>query len=110
GRVDTLDTALVTVTCSSPMADVLRVELSHFRGGRRKGPEFHLHSETVPVEVTTEPDVALTSGALSARFARGEWGLEFVAGGRVLTRSGRPRGRSGCGSARRSPPATTRRP
>jgi len=51
GRVDTLDTALVTVRCSSPMADVIRVEISHFRGGRRTQPEFHLHSEPVVVEV-----------------------------------------------------------
>src|SRR5262245_1586503 len=89
GRADTLDSALITVTCSSPMADVIRVELSHFRGARRKRPEFRLHSELVSVEVTTEPEVALTSGALCARFQRSGWGLEFVAGGRVLTRSGR---------------------
>src|ERR1043166_224916 len=88
GRVDTLDTALVTVTCSSPMADVIRVELSHFRGARRRLPAFRLHGAPVPVEVTTEPEVALTSGALTARFQRDGWGLDFVAGGRVLTRSG----------------------
>jgi alpha-D-xyloside xylohydrolase len=89
GRADTLDTALVTVTCSSPMADVIRVELSHFRGARRGRPAFHLHGAPVAVDVTTAADVALTSGALTVRFQRDDWGLEFVAEGRVLTRSGR---------------------
>jgi alpha-D-xyloside xylohydrolase len=89
GRADTLDTALVTVTCSSPMPDVIRVEISHFRGARRRLPEFRLHGEPGPVEITTEPEVALTAGALCARFQRGGWGLELVADGRVLTRSGR---------------------
>jgi len=89
GRADTLDTALITVTCSSPMADVIRVELGHFRGARRRLPTFRLHGEPVAVEVTTAPDVALTSGALTARFQRDDWGLDFVADGRVLTRSGR---------------------
>jgi alpha-D-xyloside xylohydrolase len=89
GRADTLDTALVTVTCSSPMPDVIRVEISHFRGARRRLPEFRLHGEPGPVEITTEPEVALTAGALCARFQRGSWGLELVADGRVLTRSGR---------------------
>lgn len=89
GRIDTLDTALITVTCSSPMADVLRVEVSHFRGARPRRPAFRLHGEPVEVAITTEPEIALTSGALCARFQRGGWGLEFVADGRVLTRSGR---------------------
>jgi alpha-D-xyloside xylohydrolase len=90
GRLETIDTPLVTVTCGSPMADVVRVEISHFRGGRPRRPDFGLGAEPVPVEITTEPDVALTAGALSVRFRRGkDWGVEFVAGGRVLTRSGR---------------------
>ena len=89
GRVDTLDTALVTVTCSSPMADVIRVEISHFRGARRRLPEFALRGEPVAVAITTQPEAELTSGALCARFQRGDWGLEFVAEGRLLTRSGR---------------------
>ena len=90
GRADTLDTPLVTIACSSPMADVVRVEISHFRGGRPRRPNFALSTHPVAVAITTEPDVTLTSGALSARFQRGaSWGLEFVAGGRVLTSSRR---------------------
>jgi alpha-D-xyloside xylohydrolase len=94
GRADTLDAPLVTVTCSSPMSDVVRVELSHFRGARPRRPEFRLDiptaREPAAISAGSEPEVALTSGALTARFRRGgAWGLEFVAGGRVLTTSGR---------------------
>src|SRR3954468_14349885 len=71
GRIDTLDTPLVTVTCSSPMPDVIRVEVSHFRGARPRRPSFGIHGDPVAVEITTEPEVALAAGALSARFQRG---------------------------------------
>ena len=95
GRLDTLDAPLVTVRCSSPMADVIRVEISHFRGGRPRHPEFRIAStaDAAPVAITTDPEAPearLTAGALTARFRRGNsWGLDFVAGDRVLTTSGR---------------------
>jgi alpha-D-xyloside xylohydrolase len=92
GRLETLDAPLVTVRCSSPMADVVRVEISHFRGGRPRRPEFRIEgsADGVPVAMTTDPEASLTAGALTARFRRGDaWGLDFVAGDRVLTSSGR---------------------
>ena len=92
GRLDTLDAPLVTVSCSSPMADVIRVELSHFRGTRPRRPEFRLDlpRERAPVAITTAPEVALTTGSLTARFRRGSaWALDFVAAGQVITSSGR---------------------
>ena len=59
GRIDTLDMPLVTITCSSPMADVIRIEISHFRGGRPRRPELvlALDPEPVAVEITTEPEL-----------------------------------------------------
>src|SRR6188474_687696 len=57
GRADTLDQALITVTCTSPMPDVVRVEISHFRGARPRSPEFALPRAPTPVEITTEPEV-----------------------------------------------------
>jgi alpha-D-xyloside xylohydrolase len=89
-RMDMIDTSLITVTCSSPMTDVIRIRIAHFLGERPRHPRFRLDAEPAPVEVATEPDPSLTAGALTARFRRGQdWGLEFVAGDRVLTRSGR---------------------
>src|SRR5262245_20772078 len=81
-RDDTLDSALITVRCSSPMADVIRVEIAHFLGTRPRRPSFRLRAQPGPVEVAAEP-AELTAGALTARFRAGDaWGLEFVADGR----------------------------
>jgi alpha-D-xyloside xylohydrolase len=90
-RGDTLNRPLLTVRCSSPAPDVISVAVSHFTGQLPGHPEFPLNTDS-SVQVHTELDdshATITSGALSARFARGEgWALEFLAGGKVLTESG----------------------
>jgi alpha-D-xyloside xylohydrolase len=87
GRGDTLDAPIITVTCSAPAPDVIRVSISHFAGHRPRKPDF---------EIAADPDFRaevhgneLTSGALTARFADGDaWRLDFLADGRRLTGSG----------------------
>ena len=86
-RYDAVNTPLVTVTCTSPMAGVIRVKISHFLGERPRRPRFELAEERPAVEAVGSPEPSFTAGALTARFRRDEWALEFVAGGRVLTRS-----------------------
>ena len=90
-RGDTLNQPLITVRCSSPTQDVISVAINHFAGGRPRGPQFQLDTDP-SVQVRTEVDdnyASITSGALSARFARGgRWLLEFLADGRVLTSTG----------------------
>jgi len=87
GRGDTLDAPVITISCTAPMADVVRVSITHFAGARPGKPEF------VFAEFDNSPQVSateITSGALTARFADGdEWGLDFFAEGRRLTGSGR---------------------
>ena len=39
-RGDTLNSPLLTFTFSSPMNDVIRVQVCHFTGGLAKGPKF----------------------------------------------------------------------
>ena len=41
-RGDTLNAPQLTLTFSSPLADVIRVHICHFKGGRRRGPDFEL--------------------------------------------------------------------
>ncbi|WBB95103.1 alpha-xylosidase [Solwaraspora sp. WMMA2080] len=91
GRGDTLNQPLLTVRCTSPAPDVISVQVGHFLGRRRRHPDFALAIEPdTDVQVTDEAEYAsITSGELTARFARGDsWRLEFVAAGRVLTGSG----------------------
>ncbi|WP_433473154.1 alpha-xylosidase [Spirillospora sp. CA-142024] len=87
-RGDLLKGPVVTVTCESPMPDVIGVTLTHFAGERRRGPDFELATDPTG-EVTVDDDAAtLTSGALSVRVGRSEeWGIDFLAGGRRLTGS-----------------------
>ncbi|AXG81949.1 alpha-xylosidase [Streptomyces paludis] len=82
---------VVTVRCTSPMPDVIAVEITHFKGVRPREPELPLDApEPASVEVSVDAgEAVLTSGALSVRFARGDtWRMDFLAGGRVLTGSG----------------------
>ena len=104
-RGDTLNRPLMTVRFTSPMAGVIGVRLIHHAGGTDRPPRFELPGVTSP-DVTVrvgrdewaggeggiEDEAAeLTSGPLTARVHRGSdcWRVEFVAGGRVLTSSGR---------------------
>ncbi|UZN04471.1 alpha-xylosidase [Cellulomonas sp. S1-8] len=92
-RGDTLNRPLVTVTLHSPMDGVVGVTIEHFQGGLDRGPRFELHRSVGDVKITTpqltgEPVATLRSGSLEARVAtEGDWSVEFVADGRVLTSS-----------------------
>jgi len=92
-RGDTLNRPLVTVTLHSPMDGVVGVTIEHFQGGLDRGPSFDLHRSVGDVKITTPqltgtPVATLRSGPLEARVAtEGDWSVEFVADGRVLTSS-----------------------
>ncbi|MES9607582.1 alpha-xylosidase [Actinomadura sp. NPDC000929] len=87
-RGDLLKGPVVTVTCESPMPDVIGVTLTHFAGERRRGPDFELAADPTGEVSVDEEAATLTSGALSVRVGRkGEWGVDFLADGRRLTGS-----------------------
>jgi len=90
-RGDTLNSGTITVDIDSPMADVIRVRLSHHLGEKRRGPNFELFEQPCPVEIAEEADtVSLTSGALRAQVDKrpGSWSVNFLAGEKLVTRSG----------------------
>jgi alpha-D-xyloside xylohydrolase len=89
-RGDTLNEPVLTVRCASPATDVISVSVSHFLGARPRQPQFQLHADpSAEVRIQVDENQAvITSGALSARFRRGEdWALEFLGNGEVLTAS-----------------------
>lgn len=95
GRGDTLNTPVMTVRYSSPMANVIRVEAHHHKGGQDRGPGFEIFTDGIPeVAVVDSGEAAtLTSGDLQVRVTKaGDWNVDFVAqkSGRelVLTSSG----------------------
>ncbi|MCA9874235.1 MAG: alpha-xylosidase [Anaerolineales bacterium] len=90
-RGDTLNIGLLTVRYSSPLPDVIRVQVRHHKGKRPSGPHFALFMQpNTPVRLQNEPDFAsLTSGQLTVRVDKGEnWRVDFLDGERLLTHSG----------------------
>src|SRR5438876_10106884 len=47
-RGDLLSGPVVTLTFTSPMPDVIGVEMTHFAGGRAGEPNFHFPPEGIP--------------------------------------------------------------
>lgn len=87
-RAATLDNPLITVRLSSPLPNVLRVQVSHHRGTPVRPPHFELQEHQSPSVQVVETDgaVAVTTGSLTARVSTvGEWRMEFLQGERRLT-------------------------
>lgn len=90
-RGDTLNSPLLTFRLSSPMPNVIRVQLTHHKGAQPGKPAFELFSQP-PASLSITDDgqaAALTSGALTARVEKaGDWRLDFMDGERLITSSG----------------------
>ena len=90
-RADTLDIGLLTVRLSSPMPNVIRVQLYHHKGTQPRKPEFQLLAQPAP-EIDIHDDAqaaALTSGRLTVRVDKGpDWRIEFKDGDQAITSSG----------------------
>jgi alpha-D-xyloside xylohydrolase len=89
-RADTLNLPLLTVRFSSPMPNVIRVQMVHHKGRRPRKPEFELKAQPPPgVEIRDEAQAAtLTSGRLTVRVQKaGDWQIDFMDSDRVITRS-----------------------
>ncbi|GGI03731.1 alpha-xylosidase [Egicoccus halophilus] len=89
-RGDTLKGPVLTVRCSSPMDEVIRVSVTHHAGGTDPGPHFAVLPDRPDAEVhVDDTEAVLQAGRLAVRVRRGApFGLSFEADGRVLTASG----------------------
>jgi alpha-D-xyloside xylohydrolase len=89
-RGDTLNVATLTLRYSSPMENVIRVQMTHFKGGKPPKPEFALYSAPAHVQIRDEEHAAsLTSGSLTVRIHKGEsWRVAFTDGEKAITDSG----------------------
>lgn len=90
-RGDTLNQPLLTIRLTSPLPNVIRVQIVHHKGRRPREPHFELFAQSPPILVRDDPEAAsLTSGDLTARVAKGEqWRIDFMHGSKVITGSGR---------------------
>ncbi|MFZ0548458.1 MAG: alpha-xylosidase [Candidatus Promineifilaceae bacterium] len=90
-RGDTLSAGLLTVRFSSPMPNIIRVQITHHKGVRPTKPEFPLNSQPVPNLHIQDEDAfaALTTGSLTVRIDKGhDWRIDYLNGTQPLTTSG----------------------
>ncbi|GHV45177.1 alpha-xylosidase [Spirochaetia bacterium] len=78
---------LLTTVFSSPMPDVIRVRMYHFKGGLRRPPEFALPRDSAEHISITEDTGAWTlrAGALAVSTAKDAWQTTFSRNGKELT-------------------------
>ena len=90
-RWDYLHGTTITARFSSPMANVIRVQLTHFKGRQVRQPAFDLNSAGAASAATTGQDehhAWLNTGQLSVRVpTEGEWQYVFQRDGQSLTGS-----------------------
>lgn len=80
----------LTVTFSSPMEDVIRVKIEHWRGVAKKGPYFELTESPVkPVITETDSEYIFQSGRARAVIskAEGAWRVSYYGDDKLLTES-----------------------
>ena len=90
-RGDTLNLPMLTVRFSTPMENVIRVQVTHHKGGISHGPTFGLNDlNSLQPEITDdEHSATLTSGMLAVHVGKqGDWLVQFKADNRVVTSSG----------------------
>lgn len=89
-RGDTLGGVNLTIEITSPAKEILRVKTSHYRGVRKKTPEFELQiSENQDLDVIeNEEQIRISSGDLSLVITKENWGMTYERKGEILTKSG----------------------
>jgi len=90
-RGHTVNQPLLTVRFSSPMKNVIRVQLVHHKGTNPRKPSFEIHLGPTPqVSISNNESYAmLTSSDLSVRINKTEdWLVDYISMDKVLTSSG----------------------
>jgi alpha-D-xyloside xylohydrolase len=77
-RWETLEGHMFTVRITSPAENVFRVQVTHNKGRRTRGPSYALRGEPQPIGPINSPEhLSLTSGRLEVVVTKGPWAIEF---------------------------------
>ncbi|MEM2487478.1 MAG: alpha-xylosidase [Thermoproteota archaeon] len=89
-RASTIGMPLLTVRFSSPMPNVIRVQIYHHKGKKPAKPVFQINTDPeTKVEIREDAQKAtLTSGRLTVGVAKDGWRVVFMDGDKVVTSSG----------------------
>ncbi|MEO5888431.1 MAG: alpha-xylosidase [Anaerolineales bacterium] len=89
-RGDTLNQSMLAIRYSTPMENVIRVQMVHHKGILARKPEFILSDQPHPQPVISDDEqcAILTSGGLSVHVQKGNnWLVEYKAGEQAITSS-----------------------
>lgn len=89
-RADTLNLPLLTIRLSSPMRNIVRIQVMHHKGSIKNKPSFDLCTSSEEIQIYNEAQHAtLSGGELAVRVSKGpNWMMEFLGGGKTITHSG----------------------
>lgn len=90
GRGDVLNIGMLTVTLSSPMDDVIHVEITHFDGASKKEIRPVVYPSKGKITITEdENNIIYTAGSLSAVISKapGSWSIKYMRDGKMLTQT-----------------------
>ena len=91
GRGDVLNLGMLTVKLSSPVEDVIKVSITHFKNGKVNVPVAPVYSTNPTVSIDENDDELIyTSGSLKAVISKkpSAWEIVFYDGDRRLTDTG----------------------
>ena len=89
GRGAALNIGVLTVRLSSPMDDVIKVELVHFDGEVDKGPYVNVNEGERNIDITeNEDELIYKAGNLKAVISKHDWNISFFHGDKKLTDTG----------------------
>jgi len=84
----TLGGPLLTLRFSSPQEGILHLEMYHYKGVAKKGPEYPYNDENHPITVCDEGDtITITTGKLAAYIKKDPFEIEYRYDGKFLTAS-----------------------
>ncbi|MCS6827252.1 MAG: alpha-xylosidase [Caldilinea sp.] len=88
-RFETINLPMLTLRFTSPLPNVVRVQVVHHKGRRMRTPHFQLFTQSPAITIENYEEAAtLTSGKLSVRVSKGErWRIDFMDGDKVITSS-----------------------
>src|SRR5690554_3675826 len=86
---DVLDQGTITYKFSSPLPNIIRVQITHFEGKKDTGPRFDLNfaREVNPGFEQTGQYLVFTTGKLAVRINTEDFSLDFICGNKSITSS-----------------------
>jgi alpha-D-xyloside xylohydrolase len=89
-RGDTLQGPVLEYRFSSPMDDIIKIRITHFKGLIDRGPHFDL-AQDKPRQLSVKEDgdtLTMGSGKLKVRINKQDWQMDFFRDDKYLTGSG----------------------